>query len=567
MTSDLRSHWPALCVLCLALLGAGPGSEESPIADAAMDGDGEAVRSLIKQGADVNAPQGDGMTAIHWGAERGDAEIVSTLIYAGANLKAVTRNGGYAPLHLAAKAGKKATAQLLLEAGADPNIQTSTGVTPLHHAAASGNVETVQTLLDHGADLDAQEYAHGQTPLIFAAAENRPEAITALLAAGASASLATTVVDVVARQEEDLVLRERRNQRMEAIWGTEKPMGGSGAGSGNIPLGFGGLVGHTGGMTPLDHAAREGHMESVVALLAGGADIDQQSADGSSPLLVATINGHWDLAMRLLEQGANPSLASDAGATPLYGTINLQWAPESWYPQPTAQRQQETSHLEVMEVLLRAGADPNVRLEKELWYSTFKGSANGTGMDVSTWGATPFWRAAYGADVQAMKLLVNYGADPTIGTMQKAKRGYAAPPVRVPDPSTNPPVPVGGPAEAPIHAATGAGFGLGHDSNIHRHVPDGWMAAVKYLVEELGADVNAGDAEGFTPLHNAASRGDTELVRYLVEMGADVHAVSRMGHNVADMANGPYWGLPPYPETLEYVESLGVTHNNHCQSC
>jgi ankyrin repeat protein len=146
----------------------------------------------------------------------------------------------------------------------------------------------------------------------------------------------------------------------------------------------------------------------VLALLKAGADINQVSeGDHTSPLLIATINGHFDLVKLLLERGADPKLASDAGATPLYATINVQWSAKSLYPQPTAHQQQTTTYLELMAALLEAGADPNVRLTKHLWYMSYNFDLLG----VNTAGATPFWRAAYGTDVEAMRLLIAHGAD------------------------------------------------------------------------------------------------------------------------------------------------------------
>jgi ankyrin repeat protein len=93
------------------------------------------------------------------------------------------------------------------------------------------------------------------------------------------------------------------------------------------------------------------------------------------------------------------------------------------------------------------------------------------------------------------------------------------------------------------------------------------LPAVKFLVEELGADVNARDHNGYTPLHHAAARGDTELIRYLVAKGADVRAVSRSGQTTVDLANGPVQRVQPFPEAVALLESLGATNNHRCVSC
>jgi ankyrin repeat protein len=538
-----------LGALSLAFVVSASSRPDSPVADAAMRGDAEAVRALLKQGADVNAPQGDGSTALHWAAETNNVEIVRLLLDASANVDATTRNGALTPLHVGAEAGSAAVVELLLQAGADANIKSTRDVTALHLAAAAGSVETVQALMEHGADVNARESAAGQTPLLFAAENNRAGVIKALLAGGADPSLATKTLDVVARVDEDAEIRAR-----------QAAAGKTNAYKRNK---FADQVGVTGGMTPLHHATRQGHVEAALALLEGGADINEKSADGSTPMLIATINGHWDLALQLLQTGADPNLASAAGATPLYATISLQWAPQSWWPQPTAQKQQKVGYMELMETFLKAGADPNARLTKDLWYSEL-----GTYYLVNQVGATPFWRAAYGADVNAMKMLVAYGADPTIPTSKSADDNYGGDPFKdLPKPDLGPEVEVGGPAVYPLHAATGAGYGLGHGGNVHRHVPDGWLPTVKYLVEELGANVNQRDNHGFTPLHNAASMGNNELIQYLVSKGADPLAVSRYGQTTVDMANGPYWNIPPYPATIALLESMGAVNHNHCYGC
>jgi len=98
-------------------------------------------------------------------------------------------------------------------------------------------------------------------------------------------------------------------------------------------------------------------------------------------------------------------------------------------------------------------------------------------------------------------------------------------------------------------------------------VPDAWLPAVKYLVEELGADIDARDENGYAPLHNAAARGDSELIQYLAEQGADLMVVSRRGQTTVDMANGPQQRTQPYPEAIELLESLGAHNSHRCLSC
>ncbi|MGH9331871.1 MAG: ankyrin repeat domain-containing protein, partial [Vicinamibacterales bacterium] len=185
------------------------------MADAAMQGEREAVRSLLKQGADVNAAQGDGMTALHWAARHADAELARMLVYAGANLKATTRLGGYTPLIMASQIGDTAVIEALVKAGADPKIATTNGTTPLMLAAASGRADAVKLLLDHGADIHATESARGETALMFAAAFGRVDAMKVLLASGADVKVTTKVVDVktLTNAEEEAFLRAQQAQR------------------------------------------------------------------------------------------------------------------------------------------------------------------------------------------------------------------------------------------------------------------------------------------------------------------------------------------------------------------
>jgi uncharacterized protein len=558
----------------LALTALLHAAASAPVADAAMDGNRDAVKALLKQAADVNAAQGDGMTALHWAAMKNDAELVQTLLFAGANARATTRIGAYTPLLLAVKSGNAEVIEPLVKAGADVNGATSNGTTALMFAAASGNVAAVQALVDRGADVNARESIRGLTPAMFAAASNRAAVIELLAKKGADLKATSKVTDLAALSRDPAALREFTQGNptppgVEPQGGRNGPAAARGRGpqtpgvDRNFQLNE--LVAAQGGMTPLLLATREGHLDSVKALLAAGADVNQPSAgDRTSPLLIATINGQFDLAMFLLARGADPNLSAENNGTPLYGAINCEWAPKALYPQPRAYLNQKATYLELMKALLDKGADPNVRLNKKVWYSGYSFDLSG----VDEIGATPFWRAAYASDVDAMKLLVSSGADPNIRTKRSAGRPRAGDIDReVKDVSGLPPVPVGGPAVTPLQAAAGVGYGEGFAANSHRFAPGGMLAAVKYLVEELGADVNAYDHEGNTALHHAAARGDLEMIQYLVSKGADVKAVTREGRTTADMANGPVQRIQPFPEAVALLEKLGSKNNHKCVSC
>jgi ankyrin repeat protein len=622
--------------VCLSAIGAIGltallSAAEATVADAAMAGNKETVRTLLKQGVDVNAAQGDGMTALHWAARQGDIELARMLLYAGANVKATTRLGGHTPLIMAAQIGDAAMIDVLIKAGSDPKLTTSNGTTPLMLAAASGRADAVRLLLDHGADANAKESARGETALMFAANFNRVDAIKALLEKGAALDVTTKVIDLagLTSPEEEFFRQQQQQQQQQGGQaqgqggqgggrgqsgppqggaqaaspapaaqsgrGGPPPGGGGGQGSGQAaqagqggqggrggqggqtPRGpdiagvtrqyrFNELVSTQGGLTPLLFAARQGHIDAAGALVEAGANVNQVSTgDQTSPLLMAIINGHFDLAQYLIEKGADVRLASVNGATPLYAVLNVQWAPKALYPQPRAYTQQKLTHIELMKLLIEKGADVNARLKMKVWYSGYNFDLAG----VDEIGATPFWRAAYASDVEAMKLLVAHGADPAIPTSRPAGRPRTGDGGReqVQDVSGLPPVPVGGPAVTPLQAASGVGYSEGFAANSHRYAPGGMLAAVKYLIEELGADVNARDHEGNTALHHAASRGDVEMILYLVSKGADVKAVNREGQSTADMANGPVQRTQPYPEALELLVKLGAKNNNKCVSC
>ena len=619
----------ATFVVAAATLAGTPA--DSPVADAAQQGDLVEVRSLLRSGADVNAAQSDGMTALHWAAADGHAEIARTLLYAGATVRSTTRLGGYTPLHLAARSGDAEIAGILLDAGANPNAFTSTGVSALHFAADADAAGVVEALVESGAEVDARDGFSQRTPLMFAAVRGADAAAQALLVAGADPSLQTALKDYEAVSQNLRADQQRRarvkaaaeepeEEEQSAAAGaaarsqTPPPQGppppaaaaaqlqrlaaqaasrqnpqtqgaqGAQANPGATPpqqaqppaeppirsLSSTQQIGKQGGFTALHYAAREGHRSTARILLDGGTDLDHPTGgDETTPMLVAVINGHYDLARDLLERGADPNLTSDDGAAPLFATLNIEWSLRTWYPQPAAFRQQETSYLELMRLLLDAGADPNQRTSTHIWYAAY----NAGRMGVDFTGATPFWRAAYAADVEAMRLLVQYGADPNMSTLKLPGRNRFAFPGAQPeqeerlDPSGLPPVPTGGPAVHPLHAASGVGFGTSRVAQQHRSVPDGWLPAVRYLVEELGVDANLRDHDGFNAIHHAAARGDNATILYLFSQGADVAAISRRGQTTADLANSPEQRAQPHPATVALLEKLGSQNNHRCRSC
>jgi ankyrin repeat protein len=527
------------------------------VADLAKARDAAAVKALLKTGADVNAAQGDGMTALHWAAANGDAALAQMLLSAGANIRATTRLGGITPLLMASQAGHAQVVATLLASGADANSMTATGATALMLAARSGNTETVTRLVETGADINAKEKGFGQTALMVAAGLDRADVVKLLMSRGADWKAASSIADVKALSQSPSDDAAGRPQQ-------QAPSRGPDVAGVTRGYRYNELIGAQGGLTALHFAARQGSAAAARALVEAGANVNLLSpGDQATPLLVALINGHFDLAAFLIDKGADPNLPSDAGVSPLYAVLNVQWAPIAAYPQPRSHLQQSRDYLDVMKLLLDKGADPNARVRRKVWYSGYNFDQSG----VDEAGATPFWRAAYAADVAAMKLLVSYGADPSLPTTKLFSRRGPEDPVAGADKSGLPPIVIGGPGATPLHAAAGPGYAMGFAGNSHHVAPSGMLPAVKYLIEELGADVNAVDADGNSVVHNAASRGDTEMVRYLVSKGADVKKINRSGQTTIDVANGPVQRTQPYPETIKLLEGLGAVNNHKCVSC
>jgi len=559
--------------IALLLLSTLVYAGDARLSEAAMRGDRGAVVSLLKQGVDIDGAQGDGSTALHWAAFNDDLETTKILIAAGANVKVSTREGGITPLFMAANNGNAAIMEALLKAGAGVNSVKANGTTVLMLAASSGNPEAVKTLLDRGAEVNAKESVHGQTALMFAAALNRDGAIRVLLAHGADANIATTVrkMERVRFDQDGNVVEDRpagrggrggapapspevmdaeaaaaaakiANETQKAeldvfsralnlksvVYLTAKPRARAGDVAARPPRKVG--ADFMGGMTALLYAAREGHMETVKALVEGKADVNLISGgDKFSPMVIAITNGHLTIAKYLLDHGADPNLLTVTGLSALYATIDVQWAPKAWFPQPTTD-QEKVTYLELMKALLDHGANVNAPVGEKPWFRSFTNDY--TWVDPA--GATPFWRAAQSSDTAAMHLLMDYKADPKI-------------PIKSGD--------------TPLMAAAGIGWAANWSVN----APVPLIDAVKYCVE-LGNDVNAADNRGYTALHGAAYLGDNDMINYLVQKGAKVDAKSKAGDSAADMANGPTRFGQPHPESVALLEKLGSPNSHNCRS-
>ena len=548
-----------LFVTTLMVVGA---QADTRVADAAMTGNPETVRSLLREAVDVNSAQGDGMTALHWAALNDDPELAQLLLYAGANTGATTRLGAYTPLFVASKNGHSRVVDVLLRAGADPKRAATGGITSLMMAASSGEAESVRLLVEAGADVNAAETGRGQTPLIFAASFDRPDAIAVLLEHGADINQRSKFLEPLPRR------RRPQNQQQQAQGGGQGGRAGqSGQGQGQAQPAATNVepekekkepefVTTKGGnpkgeLPPLMYAARDGKFAAVRALVEAGADLDAASADKSTALLLAAINGQFDIATYLVQNGADVNIASMDGATPLFAVVNIQWARLTFHPQPTT-KFEKTHYLDLMKLMLDKGADPNARLKKDLWYIA-PGGAQKERTNASA--ITPFWKAAAVGDVDGMRLLVEHGANPSLASISGI---------------------------TPLLTAAGAGY----HGNDEVTTPLGRLPAVRYLIEELGADVSEADHEpppdpdadpnpnrpprvtgGFTALHNAAARGDNEMILYLVSKGARLDAVSKNGTTIVDMANGYRQRVQPYPETVALLEMLGGKNSHKCVSC
>jgi ankyrin repeat protein len=506
----------AVAALILPLLGV--SATRPDVADAVMNGDTATAERLIAQHADVNIPQGDGATALHWAVFHSDKAMVDLLLSAGANPKAANREGS-TPLWLASINGDAAIISALLKAGADADEQLPLGRTPLMAAARTGKVDAIQVLLDHGANVNARETLRGTTPLMWAADEGEAAAIELLVKHGADIQARSDPAErgrgpalgkandprkQVAAQAAALARGKALDLGdLAALRGDNNGIGGqqgtrARANNTNNNPGFdvnddaavaafgfrrtpppkdGGQI------TPLVYAVRADSLDSVKALLAAGADINQTTGYGWSPLLVATQNRYYKLGAYLLDHGADVNLANKGGWTPLYLATDNRNIENGDYPV----RQPDMDHLDYIKLLLAHGANVNARI---------KDSTETRTVFTNQWldenGATAFLRASQSGDLVLMKLLLDHGADPKIDTVLHVTA---------------------------LQVAAGIGWVEGIT---YEWSPQATYEAVKMLID-LGLDVNAQADTGRTAMHGAAHKGRTDVIQLLYDHGAKLN--------------------------------------------
>ena len=482
-----KTYHSRLLVLILALPVCSFAQTDQDLAllAAVKAGDADAARVLLDGARDINVDEADGMTPLHYAVLNNDADLASALLRAGADINVRTRYG-ITPIYLAARNGSSAMTRLLLAGGASANEIFSEGETVLMTAARTGDVATVKALLDAGADVDAREDWHGQTALMWAAAQKHSAVIALLEQYGADVN-ARSAVEEWERQ----VTMEPRDK-----W---------------LP---------PGGMTALQFAAREGCLACISTLLELGADIDATTGKGITPLLFAIINGHYDVAWTLIAAGADIHISDDTNRSPLYAAVHFNIMPESNRPSPYTIPNAHTA-FDLISTLLARGADVNQQLT-DLIPFRLKLDRGTDSMLVA--GTTAFLRAAKSADLDAMRILLEYDADPFLATVA----------------GINP-------------LMTAANLGTKESDTTGRYKTEAEVIEAIRICLDQGLDINAMDNQGRTAIFGAATFGLTEVVRFLHDNGAIVDYEDKNGLSPLEAAMGMAGGYG-------FVGNDGVFH-------
>jgi uncharacterized protein len=454
----------------------------------------------------------DGTTPLHWAVHNNDIATVDRLIKSGADVNAKNEFGA-TPMSEAAANGNNAIIEKLLNAGADPNSPGPDGMTALMVIARGTNVKAAKLLLDHKANVNAVEQQKKQTALMWAAAQNQPEMVKLLVARGA-----------------DVNARALVNPTATALFSTATPA----EWLSNVTTEPRATYRTPGGLTPLLYATREGCMECIRALVEGGANIDLQDPEGVTPLIMAITNMHFDAAAYLIKTGANVDKWDWWGRSPLYSAVDVNTLPHGGRAdRPSLD---ETTGLQVIEMLLNAGANPNLQLKLLPPYRNVGADRGVDGM--LTIGATPLLRAAKALDAPAIELLVKHGADPNLPNMR---------------------------GTTPVMAAAGLGSVDADTRGVYTTEDTALrsVASLKLLLD-AGGQINLKDnIRGQTPLHGAAFWGWNAAVELLVQRGADLNAKDNQGKTPIDSALGKAGGnsrggqrIDVHEDTAELLRKL-----------
>jgi ankyrin repeat protein len=499
---------PSLLFSTVMILAA-PAGTDIRLADAAMRRDTAAVRSLLQQKVDVNAPGKDGTPALHWVVRVDDVETAELLIRAGADAKLADRYG-VTPLFLACTNGNARMIKLLVDAGADPNTVDPTGETALMTAARVGDLESVKILLDRGARVDTTESTYQQTALMIATRDDHPEVVRLLIERGANVNAKT---------------------RTGATPGWVLPNSVPGFGHG-VGIVRGGLPERgsryfiPGGLTPLLYATRDGRLEATKILVQAGAELEHTDPNGITPLIMAISNNHPDVAQYLIGKGVKINVSDWYGRTPLWTAVevrNMDFDNGSF-----ENGVDRAPLLELIQVLLEKGADPNPRTKESIPIRRFMLRTTGTLEWVDFTGQTPFLRAAYAGDLTVMRLLLKHGADPKIAT-------YAG--------------------TTPLMAAAGVNWVV---DQTYDEGQKNLLEAVK-LCYELGLSVNDVNSMGITAVMGAANRGSDEIIEWLVSKGAKLDVKDNEGRTPLNWAEGVFLAThpgKPKPSSIALIQKL-----------